>query len=140
MLMPSSKQSNGYDCGPYALAFATALLIGHDPSQLEFNAGKIRKHAMQCLITGEISSFPTKKLKLKHDREPITYKFPVYCVCRLTARLSNPSKIPRPFTEEHMVQCSLCSEWFHRVCLDDGDDVMSLAKRKKWSCPSCESQ
>ena len=81
MLMPSSKKSNGYDCGPYALAFATVFVLGHDPSQLEFNAGKIRKHAMQCLITGEISSFPTKKLKLKHDREPITYKFPVYCVC-----------------------------------------------------------
>lgn len=48
ILMPCSKQANGYDCGPYALANATALVMGLNPSNLEFSSDAIRNHTKKC--------------------------------------------------------------------------------------------
>lgn len=52
--MPSSKQNahgipNFYDCGPFALAFATALVNGEDPSKIEFVRALVRQHVQDSL-------------------------------------------------------------------------------------------
>lgn len=136
ILMPCSKQTNGYDCGPHALANATALVMGLNPSNLEYNSDAIREHTKRCLIDGNLVEFPFKKIKRKQS--PLRFNIKVYCICRLTERLSNPSMNSRAFVEEQMVNCNSCDEWYHRVCLSD-DSVFNKPPNFKWHCPYCPS-
>ena len=37
------------DCGLFAIAFATCLACGHDPSSYQFNQNEMRSHLFTCL-------------------------------------------------------------------------------------------
>ena len=54
-------QTNGNDCGLYAIANATALAFGRDPSKEQYIPSKLRKHLIQCLEDKEMKPFPTAK-------------------------------------------------------------------------------
>ena len=43
------KQSGGYDCGLFALAFATALVNGTNPGRYLYDQRNMRKHLLECL-------------------------------------------------------------------------------------------
>ena len=69
------KQCDRSSCGVFAIAFATSLAAGQDPSALVYETeAKMRDHLKQCLLKGEISQFPTTsttrrqntRLKVKH--------------------------------------------------------------------------
>ena len=69
------KQCDRSSCGVFAIAFATSLAAGQDPSALVYKTeAKMRDHLKQCLLKGEISQFPTTsttrrqntRLKVKH--------------------------------------------------------------------------
>lgn len=53
------RQSGGYDCGLFSLAFATALTSNINPDHCIFDQSKMRKHLYQCLVKGEMEMFPT---------------------------------------------------------------------------------
>lgn len=42
-------QTNGTDCGVFALAFATALCYGKDPCDVYFNRRAMRQHVWSCI-------------------------------------------------------------------------------------------
>ena len=54
-------QTNGNDCGLYAIANATALAFGRDPSKEQYIPSKLREHLIQCLENKEMRPFPTAK-------------------------------------------------------------------------------
>ena len=54
-------QTNGHDCGLYAIANATALAFGRDPSKEQYIPSKLREHLIQCLEDKEMRPFPTAK-------------------------------------------------------------------------------
>ena len=58
---PVVQQTNGTDCGVYAIAFATALCNNLDPTSLKFNRRAIRDHLWQALQCGHLSMFPFEK-------------------------------------------------------------------------------
>ena len=56
-LMNVVKQKNTYDCGVYAIAYATSLPFNIDPCTIEFAENKLRRHLIKCLERKEFSPF-----------------------------------------------------------------------------------
>ena len=56
---PVQQQTNGSDCGVFAIAFATSLVFGVDPIFVNFDAKGMRPHLATCLRNGKISLFPS---------------------------------------------------------------------------------
>ena len=62
------KQTYGYDCGVFAIAFATSLLSGDDPAALVYRSD-IRQHLLQCLSAKEtVSHLRRENQDLQHLR------------------------------------------------------------------------
>ena len=55
---PVQKQQGIVDCGVFAVAFATCLASGHDPSSYQFNQKEMRSHLFTCLQQQHLSEFP----------------------------------------------------------------------------------
>ena len=53
------QQSNGSDCGIFAIAFAACLVFGIDPSHVNFDVPTIRPHLADCLRNKKINLFPS---------------------------------------------------------------------------------
>ena len=70
------RQCNGWDCGVYAIAFATDLVNGKDPCLSRYLQEEMRRHLISCLEEGNMSPFPTEK---KEDYYPITE----FCIRKL---------------------------------------------------------
>ena len=54
---PCQQQTNGSDCRVFAIAFATALVFGSNPQNLNFDIAKMRPHLVACLRAGQMSQF-----------------------------------------------------------------------------------
>ena len=53
------KQRGGDDCGLFAIAVATALSFGVDPSEVSFQQDAMRPHLVKCFEDGLMTLFPT---------------------------------------------------------------------------------
>ena len=57
--MPVQQQTNGSDCGIFAIAFSTCLVFGEDPTFVNFDAQSMRTHLASCLSNGKFTLFPS---------------------------------------------------------------------------------
>eukprot|EP00731_Ephydatia_muelleri_P038191 Em0675g4a len=57
-VLPVQQQKGSKDCGLFAVAFATELCSGEDPTRAVFKHCSMRQHLYNCLEAGEISRFP----------------------------------------------------------------------------------
>jgi len=55
-IMNVEQQPNNFDCGVFALAFATSLTYNQDPTRLSYN--NLRSHLYSCLYTAGPNNFP----------------------------------------------------------------------------------
>ena len=55
---PVQKQTDGYNCGPFAIAFAAKILDGKSPMGARFDVGRMRGHLMNCLGNKFLIPFP----------------------------------------------------------------------------------
>ena len=68
-IMQLQQQSNGSDCGVYAIACAASLCNGDEPSDQCWDEKKLRLHRLQCFESMSMSVFPTSaaaKMKAMH--------------------------------------------------------------------------
>jgi hypothetical protein len=118
--MNTPKQGGSTDCGLYAIAIATALAHGEDPSHLVFHQQDMRSHLIDCLSNKKLLLFPVLKKQqriLKKVQDTVTlYLCPV---CKETD-YGDP-----------MVCCDKCNNWFHDFCVPPYD------KSQSWYCSSC---
>lgn len=56
---PVQQQTNGSDCGIFAVAFASCLAFGVDPTFINFDARSMRPLLATCLRNGRIILFPS---------------------------------------------------------------------------------
>ena len=56
--VPVQQQTNGYDCGIFAIAFATCLALGTNPSNATFDIQRMHSHLVTCLRATKMSTFP----------------------------------------------------------------------------------
>ena len=124
--MNVQMQSGTYDCGLFAIAFATALVHGEHPGKFLFNQDSMRQHLIKCLELGEMMMFPIKKTRRSAGRMKSEDVIEIHCSCRMP-------EIPGV----DMIECSACGRWYHFplcVCLCH----RKLAKkRSQWYCTSC---
>lgn len=106
------QQITHVDCGVFAIAFATALAFGMDPSKLRFDVSKMRPHLVECLKLKKMSPFPEMKPGASSDLVLSKRKFytvELFCSCRM------PYEKPKS-ESDLMAQCGGCKEWFHQRC------------------------
>lgn len=117
------KQGGTYDCGLYAIAYATDLAHGNDPATRRYDQEKMRPHLRKCLIDRKLKVFPYKAIFPSgnfHSEETLA----VYCLCRMPEIKGQP-----------MVECTNCKEWYHFVC--EKVTSKSLANNVVWYCSKC---
>lgn len=78
---PTLEQNNCFDCGVYAIAFATSLAFGEDPFCLEFDSSKIREHLGICFTQGKLELFPSKMVKSYTTNVKCSFNVKVWCHC-----------------------------------------------------------
>lgn len=104
------RQGNGFDCGVFAIAFATSLANGQDPSTLLYIPDLLRNH-----------------LKESRARKESVLSESVFCHCRRTSYML-------PAKGWTMVECECCMEWFHLMCVDNFPEN----ENETWLCNFCK--
>ena len=122
---PVDQQTNGTDCGVFAIAFATALCYKLDPTSLKFNRRAIRAHLWNSLQNGYIGIFPFDETSRNGLQRADTIQ--VYCDCRLP---HNPSR-------DQMAECACSNKWFHQNCQKIANKVFKY-QRFQWKCNHCK--
>lgn len=64
---PKTRQKDDYSCGAFVIAYATTLILGHDPGTVQFEMDddsvdrsmKLRKHIHEMFANNELKAFPT---------------------------------------------------------------------------------
>ena len=78
------RQCGGSECGLYAIAFATALACGNNPTNYIFDQKEMRQHFISYLEKGTISMFPIRKERRWQKKKlKKKGKIKIYCVCRM---------------------------------------------------------
>ncbi len=114
-------QIGSSDCGLYAIAYATDLCYGNNPSNLRYNQSKMRSHLIKCLEGQKMTPFPSRFRRPSH---PKIEEVRVYCKCRLPDN-----------GEEDMAACDNCNEWYHLTCGNIPAEVFS--SETLWLCHMC---
>ena len=80
------QQENGVDCGVFAIAFATSLAFGSDPSKIFFDPEQLRPHLISCLEKGFVDEFPTITSGKFIRCRSVIKTIEVFCNCRMPYR------------------------------------------------------
>ena len=128
IVVDMQHQMDTCSCGLFAIAVATELVTGGNPTACRWDVSKMRSHLISCFEKRELTRFPLSRERRVHPgslyRKIVTEK--IYCRCRM------PNDPRRP-----MIQCNPgCKEWFHLDCCG----VVDIPKRNKcWTCNNCSS-
>ena len=104
-MMNVQRQTGGAnDCGLCAIAFATAIVNGIQPTELTFKQDSMRKHLHECPNKGELTMFPSVRRSRRSHVKSFDF-IQSYCTCRMP-------ELPR-----EIVECSDCEQWYHVDCV-----------------------
>lgn len=62
----TQEQTNQTDCGPFAIAFATAIFHNIDPSNDRYDTTQLRPHLLKIYSRGKLITFPTINNPFNH--------------------------------------------------------------------------
>ncbi|XP_053382469.1 uncharacterized protein LOC128549555 [Mercenaria mercenaria] len=122
------RQENSSDCGVFAVAYLTELLMTNftvDVSTIRFDISKMRAHLYECISKCSFSAFP------KINKMP---KMPCKDARVQTVRLYCTRKLPD--IVEDMVKCDnkKCRhKWYHKKCVG----FVETVRGKTWLCHFC---
>ena len=125
------QQANTVDCGVFAIAFATSIAFGQDPSKQRFDVTKLRNHLFECLRSLKMSPFPEMKVgagDIALSKRKF-YTIELFCSCRM------PYEKPKS-EADLMAQCGGCKEWFHQRCEKIALEIFK-ASGINFFCSSC---
>ena len=78
-------QCGGSDCGLFAVAFATALALQHNPEHYHF---VLRIHLLRCFQDGKMTMFPYNRTRRAGNCIKNEYSFGIkYIILHLPANL-----------------------------------------------------
>ena len=129
------QQTNGVDCGIYAVANAFYILSGTDVSNIKIDENRMRAHFLQCLELGRFEPFPEKQTNTVtlFSPEKIT-TIELFCICKMPWVWYH-SKNP----DLNMAECDTCHTWYHRKCENIPRDVFNKFKGSvEWHCSNCK--
>ena len=108
-VMNVQQQKNSFDCGVFALPYATTLILGKEPTN--YNYTNIREHLMLCLNKNIVQEFSTSVSSRKISCVRII-NCQLFCICR-GIYIKNPKEIGY----SNMTACDNCNSWFHDNCV-----------------------
>ena len=117
---PTQKQRGGVNCGLFAIAFATDLAAGNDPTFIKYEQKIMRDHLMACLDRGRLEPFPQKPVYAS-KKESAVQSISLFCHCC------------RPECYDNMILCDLCEQWLHKTC----ESVDEVNSDEEWLCSKC---
>ena len=109
----------------FAIASATTLAHGDNPTKWIFNQTSMRTHLYRCLMEGKLTPFPGK-VKLTGSGADIRDDLEVFCYCRMPEMKGVP-----------MIECTSCSKWFHIFCVGDVNNECMDSSNAEWLCRYC---
>lgn len=119
------RQGNGFDCGVFAIAFATSIANGIDPATLVYTPNQMRDHLRACFEKKKLTQFPSTICVTNRDRREAIAEADIYCSCRRSSYLVGNSS---------MVECETCLEWYHQSCISN----YPTSNTQTWNCINCE--
>lgn len=118
--MRVQQQSNGRDCGLFAIAYAFHASLGDDLTKLNFNCNQMRQHLINCFDQGMLSPFPVSRVKTSRRCAARQYCISLFCSCFL----------PKSYSRS-MVECYVCETLYHDTC------VTTNSNQEPWICSEC---
>ena len=73
-LMNIQQQKGSKDCGLFAIATATSLCYGDDPTMIVYCQDELRQHLLDCLTAEDLSPFPHEATKAKAKMQKNAYR------------------------------------------------------------------
>ena len=74
------QQENGYDCGIFAIAFATDIACNQKPEQRTYNQSVMKKHLLAQLENETMTPFSEQRKEVKSGKK-VTHRFTLYWKC-----------------------------------------------------------
>ena len=123
------QQEGSTDCGLFATAVCTAIVLGIDPSTLRWHQPSMRNHLAECIRKEHLSHFPEVSTNMHrirtHAQRKMTFK--LFCICNLPEIKSR-----------YMVKCIGCNLWYHNSCVGYSDYcVVTPRMAKLCRCQNC---
>ncbi|XP_065651537.1 uncharacterized protein LOC136079568 [Hydra vulgaris] len=133
-VLPIQQQTNGVDCGLYAITWARQILEvkGIPPTSIMFEENCMRKHLLQCIINNRLDVFPTTIDSFRFKKcASKNFRIRLHCSCRMFWTHKDENII-----SGQTAQCFSCKEWFHREC---GKIPQSAYEKEDelWYCHQC---
>ena len=127
-------QLNGFDCGVFAIAYATDIVFDKGMASLSYDRQEMRKHLLRCLQRDDLEPFPNSIKKNKRGKS-IKHRVQIYYHCQMPFSNSDPDVDKGLF----MATCAACNEWFHKKSERINALVFKdVGKAKKWTCRHCQ--
>ena len=120
VMMDVEKDSNGFDYGVLAIAYAFDICSGMDPCTVRFDHSKIRPHLATCLENCRMSRF-----SILGDQECVqrdAKRVELHCSCRMP---------------EREAECDSCHIWYHHHCMDIPSGLFHEDSDSHWECRRC---
>lgn len=125
------RQVGVNDCALFAMAFATSLCLHRDPTTESYLQTSMRQHFMECYDSNKLLPFPSSGHHRRLGRQKIicVQRVDIFCICRLPWNSKENERGP-------LVQCSICKEWYHQLCMNIDQDVIDQPLIK-YNCSAC---
>ena len=107
---PVQQQTNLVDCGIFAMAFLTYILLDEDPKTQCFDEKLLRESLLQMLAEHHIRHFPTAENNILKCKAK-SVSLGLYSSCR-QPWFSKDAAVEN----KQMTECGSCRKWFHRMC------------------------
>lgn len=126
-LMDVARQIGSADCGLLALAYATSLCMGQDPVNVMYEQKIIRRHFLECIVSGKMTAFPVNCNRTLRKPISFTTSIQIYCSCRQIY-----------VKGQRMIQCNACDEWYHATCMNLSENAFAqAADETNYICHKC---
>ena len=127
--MKCPQQTNGNDCGVYAIANAVQLALGVDPSTITTYSLPqcMRQHIQSCLEAGHFTKFSHGKSRRHSVGYEHSMKLDVYCSCHM------------PDMGDDFFECTTCEKWYHPQCQGLHLTIEELETATRVTCLTCYS-
>ena len=126
-----TNQKGSDDCGSFACAFATSLLLHQNPVNVVYDRPKLRQNFMKVIEWRTILPFPARsKREMRYSSSIFVSKLiDTYCICKL-ASVDESMKI-------NTAMCDSCNDHFHATCVEIPNLVWE-DESAQYIYPSCK--